>query len=147
MHVEATTNRPGALVQIVTSKGVVVATGNGSVVIPSLPANKNQRYYFMRVKEGDEWTGYSSPIWVSALTTQPPGTWLAGDLHVHTCFSHDAYCGPDDDNTGPEEFYTLSGDVNERFGEAKLRGLDYLAITDHNDVRSQTRARASAPAA
>jgi hypothetical protein len=64
------------------------------------------------------------------------GEWLAGDLHVHTCYSHDAYCGPDDDNTGPEELYTLSGDVHERFAEAALRGLDYLAITDHNDVRS-----------
>lgn len=64
------------------------------------------------------------------------GEWLAGDLHVHTCYSHDAYCGPGDDNTGPEELYTLSGDVQERFAEASLRGLDYLAITDHNDVRS-----------
>ncbi len=69
-------------------------------------------------------------------TAAPPGEWLAGDLHVHTCYSHDAYCGPDDDNTGPEELYTLSGDVGERFLEGAVRGLDYLAITDHNDVRS-----------
>ncbi len=137
MQVEATTNRPGALVQVVTSKGAVVASGTGSVA-SSIPANTNHRYYFMRVREGDEWTGYSSPIWVSALTTPPPGTWLAGDLHVHTCFSHDAWCPPDDDNTGPDEFYTLSESVDQRFLEAKLRGLDYLAITDHNDVRSQT---------
>lgn len=64
--------------------------------------------------------------------------WLAGDLHVHTCYSHDAYCGPGDDNTGLEELYTLSGDVGLRFAEAALKGLDYLAITDHNDVRSTT---------
>jgi hypothetical protein len=68
----------------------------------------------------------------------PGGEWLAGDLHVHTCYSHDAYCGPNDDNTGPGEFYTFSGNVRERFLEAKLRGLDYLAITDHNDVRSSS---------
>jgi hypothetical protein len=138
MQLEATTNRPNAIVQIVTSGGAVVASSNTGSVIADLVANKNHRYYFMRVREGDEWTGYSAPIWVSALQTQPPGTWLAGDLHVHTCFSHDGWCPPDDDNTGPEEFYTLSGSVDERFLEAKLRGLDYLAITDHNDVRSQS---------
>jgi hypothetical protein len=57
---------------------------------------------------------------------------------VHTCYSHDAYCGPGDDNTGPEEAYTLSGSVDERFREASVRGLDFLAITDHNDTRSAT---------
>ena len=71
---------------------------------------------------------------------QPAGAhareWLAGDLHVHTCFSHDAWCPQGDDNTGPEEFYTLSLGVPERFAQAALVGLDYLAITDHDDVRS-----------
>ncbi|MGH2711868.1 MAG: CehA/McbA family metallohydrolase [Actinomycetota bacterium] len=66
------------------------------------------------------------------------GVWLAGDLHIHTCFSHDAYCGPEDDNTGPEEFYTLSSTVEEQFCTASSRELDFLAITDHNDVRSVT---------
>jgi hypothetical protein len=63
--------------------------------------------------------------------------WLAGDFHVHTCYSHDGYCVTDDDNTGPDEFYTASGTVTERFAEGAARGLDFLAITDHNDVRSQ----------
>jgi hypothetical protein len=66
------------------------------------------------------------------------GEWLAGDLHVHTCYSHDAYCGPNDDNTGPEDFYTYGHPVGEQFQIAATRGLDFTAITDHNDIRSQT---------
>jgi hypothetical protein len=65
------------------------------------------------------------------------GEWLAGDLHVHTTYSHDSYGGPGDDNTGAEEAYTLGHSVNSQFSVAASRGLDYLAITDHNDIRSQ----------
>ena len=65
------------------------------------------------------------------------GEWLAGDLHVHTCFSHDVWCGFDDDNTGPEDFYTFGHTVADEFTLASARGMDYLAITDHNDIRSQ----------
>ncbi|MEA2273978.1 MAG: hypothetical protein QOI98_2686 [Solirubrobacteraceae bacterium] len=38
-------------------------------------------------------------------------SWYPGDLHVHTCYSHDAYCGPTDDNTGPDVFYSSGGTV------------------------------------
>jgi hypothetical protein len=66
------------------------------------------------------------------------GRWVAGDLHVHTTYSHDSYGGPTDDNTGPEDVFTLGHTVTDDFAIARTRGLDFLAITDHNDVRSQS---------
>jgi hypothetical protein len=66
------------------------------------------------------------------------GRWVAGDLHLHTTYSHDSYGGPTDDNTCPEDAYTLGHTVTDDFAIARSRGLDFLAITDHNDVRSQS---------
>jgi predicted metal-dependent phosphoesterase TrpH len=78
--------------------------------------------------------------------------WLAGDLHVHSCDSDDAYCGPSDEPIAYEpgddlgnleelggQITTLGVATNDRFSEASQRGLDYLAITDHNDLRSVAR--------
>ena len=63
--------------------------------------------------------------------------WFAGDGHVHTCYSHDAYCGPGDDE-GQDAFYSFGGTVAQRFLEASLKGLDFLVISDHDDIRAHT---------
>ena len=73
-----------------------------------------------------------------AAVANGEGVWLAGDLHVHTPYSHDSYGGPSDDNTGPDEAHLLGNTVEGNFLAAAARGLDYLAITDHNDIRSQS---------
>lgn len=65
----------------------------------------------------------------------PAATWVAGDGHVHTCYSHDAYCGPTDDE-GQDAFYSFGGTVDERFAEASAKGLQFLVISDHDDVRA-----------
>src|SRR5688572_29553116 len=77
------------------------------------------------------------PFISGTAAAAPACEWLAGDLHVHTTHSHDSYGGPDDDNTGPEEFYTFGWAVGDEGLLAASRGLDYVAITDHNDIRSQ----------
>jgi hypothetical protein len=74
----------------------------------------------------------------SASEGAADGSWLVGDLHCHTVYSHDVWGGPGDDNTGPEDAYTLGWKPGEQIAIAELRGLDFLAITDHNDVRALT---------
>ncbi len=127
----ASTGRTGLTLEVVTSGGQVVASGTDNL-LATVPVSAANRWYFLRVKDGASVLGYSSPVWVQQPRPAAVGEWLAGDLHVHTCYSHDSYCGPDDDNTSPEEFYTAGGSPTERFAEAAARGLDYLALTDHH---------------
>ncbi|MEY2478567.1 MAG: hypothetical protein QOG87_3882 [Actinomycetota bacterium] len=137
LQVHAAVNDASVPLEVVTNGGAVVATGTGTIDA-TLPAAADSAWYFVRARGGADGgsIAFSSPVWVTPTAQPPVGEWLAGDLHVHTCYSHDAWCA-EDDNTGTEEAWTASGSVDERFTEASLKGLDYLAITDHNDVRSQ----------
>jgi hypothetical protein len=59
---------------------------------------------------------------------------MAGDFHVHTVLSHDVWSGPGDDNTEIGDFYTLGWTAGEQIKNAELRGLDFVALTDHDRV-------------
>src|SRR5438132_3576308 len=78
----------------------------------------------------------------------PAGFWVSGDLHVHTIYGHDTCIDPTTawDYTRPDraarkscnDAYTVSFTPMQRLQEASDRGLDFVAITDHNNVVNQT---------
>lgn len=137
LKIRASVNDPAVTLDLVTRGGAVVTSDTGKLNLKRT-ANAAEPYYFVRAVRAGAPVAYSSPVWIAAEPRPPSvqGEWLAGDLHVHTCYSHDVYCGPGDDNTGADEFYTAGFTVAQRFLEAAARGLDFLAISDHNDVRS-----------
>jgi hypothetical protein len=138
------TSSPLDRVEFVTNGGAIAAVapiteGDGPDLTFDAPVVAGESYYFARVIGADgKPLAFSSPVWISRSIAQG-GEWLAGDLHIHTTYSHDSYGGPDDENTqDPADWYTIGHPVTSQFAVALSRGLDYLAITDHNDIRSQT---------
>ncbi|SDJ04054.1 hypothetical protein SAMN05421869_108246 [Nonomuraea jiangxiensis] len=132
--------------ELVSNGGQVVAGATGDRLNVSLKA-ADDTWYFLRVRRDGRPVAYSSPIWVNdrqqASAPNAPksdlsttgGRWLAGDLNVHSCFSSDVYCAGTDD-AGEADPFRAGVDVRSRFAEAGGRGLDYLAISDDDDVRS-----------
>lgn len=88
------------------------------------------------------------PLAQAAEPSSPAGMWVAGDLHVHTIYGHDTCTSltqawdptsPDPQaRRGCEDPYTLSYTPRERLEDAQARGLDFVALSDHNNVVGQT---------
>lgn len=79
----------------------------------------------------------------AAQTSAPVGSvggWLAGDLHVHTYYSHDVCKTPlkQYNNEACEDPYVYGFSPAEQIRNAEERGLDYVALTDHNTVQQQS---------
>lgn len=80
---------------------------------------------------------------ITRATADPEGVWLAGDLHVHTIWSKDVCETPTMKNTRdaskPNEPCgdptTWGHTPGEQLQLAQERGLDFLALTDHNTNR------------
>ena len=78
----------------------------------------------------------------------PKGFWVAGDLHVHTIYGHDTCIDPttawDPSSTDRAARrscpapYTVGFAPAQRLQEAQQRGLNFVALTDHNNVVNQT---------
>jgi hypothetical protein len=145
--------------ELVGNGGTVLATGRQNLTTHIDAPAAGERWVYLRALRDGKPVAYSSPVWIADAGRT--GEWLAGDLHVHTCFSHDVFCGPLDepfqiepgddpaelaaeevqylsDPGNLQQLYAYGMTVGERFAEASLRGLDYLAITDHGDTRSVT---------
>jgi hypothetical protein len=143
--------------EIVTAGGAVVGgRENGTTISRVVSADSTVRWYYLRAIGLDgKPSAYSAPVWVQARGAYPVcGEWLAGDLHVHTWYSLDSMSpdeapatagecranveqelGEQDDVPGCD-LITLGHSTESQFRIASARGLDYLAITDHNDVQS-----------
>ena len=130
----ATVSDPALTLELVTNGGRVIATATGGTLRLGRRNWAGEDWYFVRARRGGKPVAYSSPVWVERSAVR--GEWLAGDGHVHTCYSHDAYCPQTDPPQDAETFYSSFGTVMQRFTEAALKGLDYLVISDHDDTRA-----------
>ena len=130
-----------ATLELVTSGGRVVATGHGELAAAPAAATAGERYYFVRARDG---TAARSPTRARCGSSGAAARAAAGrrvarrrPARAHLLLARRLLRRRTTTTPGPEEFYTLGLERRRSASSRRpLRGLDYLAITDHNDVRS-----------
>lgn len=99
----------GGTPELVGNGGEVLASTTSAQLTHDLAALGNERWVYLRVRDAENRPiAYSAPVWIRAGGAYPVcGEWLAGDLHVHSTYSHDSWDGTPDDEPGPSGFWTL----------------------------------------
>jgi hypothetical protein len=92
--------------------------------VPSIRNGVTSRYRVV-VRVTPEGPGQPSPTAVPADRALTGPHWYQGDLHAHTMHSDGFSCASDRGNTAPCAAHQIA-DVAAR------RGLDFVAVTDHN---------------
>lgn len=93
--------------------------------IPNIRPDENAEYHARIWLTGEDEDDAAGPGLLSPVLRQEPG-WYRGDLHMHTGHS-DASCGSQNGTRVPCPLFLTAQ-------SALQRGLDFVAITDHNTV-------------
>ena len=112
--------------RLFTNGGVELARmagTNGSFQVPVLPG---RHWYFVRVHDSAGVSAaYVAPVWIDG--SAPVGSWLGGDMHVHTDHSADG-SAPRQSN-GDKAPGNVS--ITDQIGEAEREGVNWMPLTDH----------------
>ena len=92
--------------------------------IPSIRDGSASEYRVV-VRLTPEGPGQPSPTAVPAVRAGRGPQWYQGDLHAHTMHSDGFSCADGRGNTGPCAAHLIAA-------AAERRGLDFVAVTDHN---------------
>jgi len=92
--------------------------------VPSIRDGVTSRYRVV-VRLTPEGPGQPSPLAVAEAVAHGGPRWYQGDLHAHTMHSDGFSCADGRGDTGPCSAHQIAS-------AAERRGLDFVAVTDHN---------------